>query len=309
MALAAALVLALMGQAPEPSAPPTDDSFAFGLALLADGDSYRAITELKRFGFRHGGLEALRTQLLIGKLYADAQQVEASRFHLQRVIDAGAEPFATTARLLTLRNVCVTRKALASCREEILGLPPTAPLGLDAYARRYFEVLTGAPATFVQVEPALAPQLRALEALSAERAALPRQRPWLAGALSAVLPGSGQLSNGRPLDAALALVLTGVTAYGAVRLLARPQPEWGLGIPVGLLALIFYTGNIVNAVGDAWRLDEQRAEAFARRLEQQAFPTVALAVGPNAATLTVAVRFGDGPALRVLSDASAAPAP
>jgi hypothetical protein len=77
-----------------------------------------------------------------------------------------------------------------------------------------------------------------------------------------------------------------------VALLARPQPEWGFGIPLGLLALVFYTGNIVNAVGDAFRLNEQTYAAFAKKLEQEAWPKLGLSVGPNGGSFTLTMSLG-----------------
>lgn len=298
MVFLAPLVLALTAQAPV-SAP---GDFDYAIALLAEGDSYRAIGELKRFSYLTGGEAALRAQLLIGQLYADAKQPEAARFHLSRVANVGAEPFATTARLLTTRTSCSGTLMLASCREDVAALPAGTALGLDAYLRRYVEVVAGVPGGLAPVSPELAGQALRLEEFAAKRQALPMQRPWLAGVLSTLLPGAGQVYNGRLLDAALALVLTGACAWGTVNFLARAKPEWGLGIPLGLLALTFYTGNIVNAVGDAYRLNDQALETFARKLEREAFPKVLLAVGPGAASLAVAVKFGDAPPVRVVRE-------
>jgi hypothetical protein len=287
LALVAAVTCA---QAGEPPAVREDEALAFARVLLAEQDPYRAVTELKRFAFLRGGPEALHAHLLIGQVYAKGKMVDASRFHFDRVISVGEPRTTLAARLLSLENVCITRILSGNCAEEIALLPDDTPLGLKQHYTRYFGVLMGAP---VPSSSPAAPDL--LDQLAERRAQLPVQRPWLAGLLSALLPGAGQVYNGRWLDASLAFVLTGATVAGTVALLARPQPEWGFGIPLGLLALVFYSGSIVNAVGDAFRLNEQTSAAFAKTLEAEAWPKLGLTVGPNGGTFTLTMALGSQP--------------
>jgi hypothetical protein len=294
----AALTLALTAQV----APLEDEALAFARTLLAEQDTYRAITELKRFSFLRGGPAAAHVQLLIGQLYAEGRMVEASRFHLGRVMAINEPRTSTAARLLELQNVCITRILSGNCAEELSRLPDDTPLGLKPYLLRYFGVLMGneTPAGTPTPSPDEVSPAR-LEVFAAERAALPMQRPWLAGVLSAVLPGAGQVYNGRLVDAGLAFVLTGASVAGTVVLLARQQPDWGFGIPLGLLALVFYSGNIVNAVGDAFRLNEQTSAAFAKKLEREAWPKLSVTLGPNAASVAVTMKLG-ADAKRVVLD-------
>jgi hypothetical protein len=283
LTLVAALTLAQEAPARE------DEALAFARTLLAEQDVYRAIGELKRFSFQRGGLQALSAQLLIGHLYAKGRMVDASRFHLERVLLVQEPRSSLAARLLSLENVCVTRVLTGNCAEEIDALPDDTPLGLKRHLRRYFGVLMDSevtsPGPALEFDPTF-------DHLKLERASLDLRRPWLAGVLSAVLPGAGQLYDGRPLDAVLAFVLTGACVAGTVALLARPKPEWGFGIPLGLLGLVFYTGNIVNAVGDAHRINERAYADFAKKLEAEAWPKMAIALGPNGATFTLTMSLG-----------------
>lgn len=267
-----------------------DEPLAFARTLLAEQDPYRAITELKRFAFLRGGPQAVHTQLLIGHLYAKGKMVEASRFHLSRVIAVNEPMTSLAARLLVLENVCVTRILSGNCAEEIAALPDDTPLALKAYLTRYFAVLMG-----TELQPATGPLTTAnatLERLVEERSLSSPKSPALAGILSAVVPGAGQLYNGRPLDAGLAFVLTGGCVAGTIATLARAEPQWGFGIPLGVLALIFYAGNIVNAVGDAFRLNEHAALAFAKQLEAKAWPKFSFALGPNGASFGLTMKLG-----------------
>lgn len=285
-------------------APREDESLAFARTLLAEQDVYRAITELKRFSFQRGGMQALSAQLLIGHLYAKGRMVDASRFHFERVLRVNEPRTSLAARLLSLENVCVTRVLTGNCAEEIDALPDDTPLGLKRHLTRYFGVLMN---TEVAITGPASDGDAALDRLKLERQGLELKRPWLAGVLSAVLPGAGQLYDGRPLDAVLAFVLTGACAAGTVVLLARPQPEWGFGIPLGLLGLVFYSGNIVNAVGDAHRINERAYADFAKKLEAEAWPKMGLAIGPNGATFTLTMTLGGQKAV-VLPPEEARPA-
>lgn len=294
MALAAALALTFLAQV-EPLTSP-DASLAFAQSLAAEGDAYRAIGELKRYAFLKGGVHALRAQLLIGQLYAEAGQVDASRFHFARLTTVGQQPYASAARLLDLRNVCITQLLRGNCREQLDALPDELPHGLKPWLQATHAILVDPSALPAELPPQLA-------ALAQARSELSLQRPWLAGLLSAVLPGAGQLYNRRPLDAALAFVLTGATTTGTVVLLAREKPEWGFAIPLGLLALVFYSGNIVNAVGDANRLNEQTWADFAARVQAEAWPRFTLAASPDGASIGLSFELPGAPPKRVLTDA------
>jgi putative component of membrane protein insertase Oxa1/YidC/SpoIIIJ protein YidD len=87
----------------------------------------------------------------------------------------------------------------------------------------------------------------------AEYEALPSKSRWLAGSLSAVLPGAGQLYAGRPEDAAVAFftnaVLIGATAY------AWHQHERATAGALGFVAFGFYVGNIYGGVNAAEKHD------------------------------------------------------
>ncbi|MBL9039461.1 MAG: hypothetical protein JNG84_13160 [Archangium sp.] len=274
----------------------TDATLAFAEHLVTEHDTYRAITELKRFGFTRGGAFAVHADLRIGQLYAGARQVDASRFHLGRAM-SGGPPARTAAQLLEASNVCLTRRLWENCGDDLAALSDETPLGLKPYLSAFVDVMLARPPPGpLVVAPPLAEAAHRLEALRLERAALPLKTPWLAGVLSAVLPGAGQVSNGRFVDAGLAFALTGGAVAGAVALLARRQPEWGFGISLAVLASVFYVGNIVNAVGDAHRINEQRLDAFARTLEAQAWPRFDVALSPSGAAFTLTMKLGSSPA-------------
>ncbi len=86
-----------------------------------------------------------------------------------------------------------------------------------------------------------------------ELAALPRKSGLLAGSLSAVLPGSGQLYAGRPGDGAIAFIINAVLIGGTVA--AARNDERTTAVALGVIACGFYTGNIYGAVNAAAKHD------------------------------------------------------
>ncbi len=97
------------------------------------------------------------------------------------------------------------------------------------------------------------------------------RRPALAGAMSAVLPGSGQLYAGAHRDALSAFLVNGVLIGSTTALALRGQYV-GAGL-TGILALSFYTGNIYAAVNATHkrnrRAEEQRLQALAEEHEMR----------------------------------------
>ena len=99
----------------------------------------------------------------------------------------------------------------------------------------------------------------------------PHRRAIAGGVLSAVLPGLGQATAGRPADGLLALALNGGLAAATVVLIL--DGSYGSATLVGLgIGLRYYLGNIQNGAA-AWRADaEQRKARAAGRLARMLAP-------------------------------------
>ena len=113
-----------------------------------------------------------------------------------------------------------------------------------------------------------------LKAFNPYDRAMQARRPWLAGTLSALLPGAGQIYAGSWQGAAVAFVLNGVL-IGATVELAYHRLYFSAGA-TGMAASIFYVGNVLNAADLAARRNEQSAlphrDALERLLIPEAFP-------------------------------------
>jgi TM2 domain-containing membrane protein YozV len=114
---------------------------------------------------------------------------------------------------------------------------------------------------------------------------LDRQRGWLAGGLSALLPGAGQLYNGRYSDAAVSLGINGALGVGTYYAW-RHTESWALRIGVSALLAGFYVGNIVHAVSDAERINDRREATAREQMARELWPRVTFEIDGES------VRFG-----------------
>ncbi|HEY5920218.1 MAG TPA: hypothetical protein VIV11_01050 [Kofleriaceae bacterium] len=112
-------------------------------------------------------------------------------------------------------------------------------------------------------------QVRAREIAQRYRGARAK-RPALAGVLSALLPGSGQLYAGSWQAAGVTLVLNGLFVAATVEL-AR-EKMYLSAAATGTAASFFYVGGIMNAVDLARRRNQIAQQPYARELEQLLLP-------------------------------------
>jgi hypothetical protein len=96
------------------------------------------------------------------------------------------------------------------------------------------------------------------------------KRPWLAGGLSAILPGAGQVYAGSWEAGAVALVLNGVLIAATVEL-AREELYFAAST-TGLAASVFYVGGILNAADLARRYNDRASAADRRALDRALVP-------------------------------------
>ena len=96
------------------------------------------------------------------------------------------------------------------------------------------------------------------------------KRPWLAGVLSAALPGLGQVYAGSWQSAGVSLVLNGLF-IGATVELARHE-LYAAAATTGMAGSVFYVGNVLNAVDLAQRYNQSAALPGQESLERILVP-------------------------------------
>jgi TM2 domain-containing membrane protein YozV len=183
---------------------------------------------------------------------------------------AGAGPLADRARLVLAWTYATGHDEQAAA--VLLGqLPPVraaavmAATALDDDERFSASVL--------QLPPDVAARARSLQARYA--VARHERRPAVAGVLSALLPGAGQLYSGSVQAAAVTFVLNALF-IGATVELVRDRQYW-TAAAAGTVGSVFYIGGVMNAVDLARRRDQLAAQPDADALEELLLPELSTA--------------------------------
>lgn len=91
-----------------------------------------------------------------------------------------------------------------------------------------------------------------------------RKSPFLAGTMSAIVPGSGQLYTGQSVSSALGAFLVNALLFTACHE-AFDDDQDALGAGLGALALGFYSGNIYGAVNFAKQHNAEKSDDWLAR--------------------------------------------
>ena len=101
------------------------------------------------------------------------------------------------------------------------------------------------------------------------RKLMPKRSPALSGLLSAVIPGLGQAYSNRFLDGLQSLTVVGTIGAGAAYYINQERYE--VAIPVGLLGLFFYAGNVYGGVQAAKTFNSSQEGKFLDGLRDKIF--------------------------------------
>ena len=278
---------------PEPASPPVadtvgadrrarlDETVAFANQLEQRGARASAATEFQRAATLAGRVEAdawaydrigaaaARAADALGAegAYLTAAMLSPNEAHRSRAVyraatsrfDGGS--FAACERLLADRAlVAVAAQGLAAAREwrpeaehvEVLGGLASLGLGEWDVARARFVHALAVPAS----DSTTRRRIETLASFVEQGPRLPHRSSRLAGTMSAILPGSGQMYAGRGADGLRHLL------FNAAMILTTISFARGEHVPAafltGSLALTFYTGNIRGAAASAKRFNRER---------------------------------------------------
>ena len=98
---------------------------------------------------------------------------------------------------------------------------------------------------------------------------MPKRSPTFSGLLSAVIPGLGQVYSGRFLDGLQSLTVVGTISAGTAYYIN--QEQYDVAIPVGLLGLFFYAGNVYGGVRAAKTFNSSQEGKFLDGLRDEIF--------------------------------------
>ena len=96
---------------------------------------------------------------------------------------------------------------------------------------------------------------------------LPHRSSTVAGVLSALVPGSGQVYTGRTTDGLYTFV--GMVVLGSASFYYADQERYEVAIPVGALSLFFYGNGIYQSIQSARVFNVRHEAQFRNRLQQE----------------------------------------
>jgi tetratricopeptide (TPR) repeat protein len=256
----------------------SDQLLIFAEQLMQEGEYFRAITEYRRFLFYYPddprramvhfsiGLAFYR-----GESYVKAMQTFQEVTQHYPNTTYGKQAWLWKGESLIRQGQYVTADQLYS---EITERFPHDRIGQQARYRRAWTLLyrrqwRDAATQFRQVtsdsDLYQSAQLLAQEVLVGER--LPTKSPALAGIFSGLLPGSGQLYNGRLGDALLAFFLNSLFIVGAVEAIHRNN--LAVAAILSFFEAGWYAGNVYGAINGAKKHNRHTTEIFLRNLDNR----------------------------------------
>ncbi len=259
---------------------------AIGIALYAEGDDFRAITALQRYRLLDGSPQAAYlSRLIMGHIHGrnDAHR-EARRSYELAAADAPAPVDRRWVELHAVQESCIGLSLYFECRrvyDELMASPRGEERvdEVTKYQSAFVDVVLRKPQIELPNFENSRLAARSRELLERHKAFddLDLQRPWLAGTLSGLIPGAGQLYNGAWLDGLIAFGLTGGMGVASWYVYDELESVPG-AIALGTITLGLYIGNIINAVTDAHRLNARTYRRFFEDLQHDLWPRVSFVV-------------------------------
>jgi tetratricopeptide (TPR) repeat protein len=271
-------VMLLFGHAVLAGEMSAEKMLSFADSLFERGDYYRAITEYERVIF----------------FYPDHELAKAARFQIARSYLKGDRLDQAIERLkalsMDLPNEAIGRKAsfmlgeayyqkreysrAADYFESYIETYPgdervdAARIRIGwSYLRQGKWQQAGEEFAKLPSDSPLHTQAEGLIEGAQDYPGIPTKSPTLAGGLSAVLPGAGQLYVNRPGDALVSFLLNGAFIWATVEAFQNDNDVTG-----GILLFFesgWYLGNIYNAVNGAHKYNRRNEQKFLDGLQEK----------------------------------------
>jgi len=278
LVLVLAWVVLFLPSAAHAAVQPAEEMAAFADHLFGQGDYYRAITEYERLLFFHPGHRLAGTaRLQVAACYLKGGKYDQAIARLRDLArDQAAGGTGRQAQFL-LAEAYFRKGDHGRAAEEFTAFADAWPddgRADEARMQAAWSLLRQGKGTEAAGELRKVPggstlrqQAEELAAAAPGYADIPRKSPGLAGGLSAVLPGAGQLYVGRPGDAAAAFLLNGAFIWATVEAFRNDNNVTG-----GILLFFeagWYLGNVYNAVSGAHKYNRRSEQRFLDDLQER----------------------------------------
>lgn len=249
----------------------------FTRGLLDDAEYFRAVGEGRRYlSFYESCGRIDEARLYIGLAYQRAEQWDRAAEVFRSMAEGASGPTAAMAHLALADTLFRQgRYELAAAEYSAFAAKVTDPAysGYARYREGFAYFIGRAPdkaATAFRLVSDDAPEKGRAERMQKSLALaddLPYRSPTLAGVMSAVLPGAGQVYTGRWVDGVISLIVNAGFGFGAYEAYRRDLPV--VATMVALFEVGWYTGNIFSAVNYAHRYNERAYEGYQREWMQR----------------------------------------
>jgi tetratricopeptide (TPR) repeat protein len=275
----AGILLAIVTVSPAlPNEPLPAGGMDFANHLYQACDYYRAITEYERFVFTypdHPMAKLARYKIAMSYFMGQRWDQAADRF--RSISEQYPNEEIGKRSLFSLGDMYLAKKdylrAIPVFKSYLIAYPDDDRRDAARIQIGRCQLWQGdwrlAEETFGSIGPdsPLLSQSQGLAAGARGFPSIPRKYPVLAGTLSALLPGAGQLYIGRTTDAVISFLLNGVFIWGAVESFHN-----GNNVAGGILVAFesgWYLGNIFNATSGANKYNRRAEGDYIHQLENQ----------------------------------------
>lgn len=278
-----ALALAAAAHAPGAAAGPGAGGLPFAAWLVEEGEPYHAVTEVLRMA--HEATDHLaesEARLVAARIMLRAGEPLAAAEAYARALAVSPGPPGVMLEMAAAElQVGQLGRAVGSLAEVRRRAPPgDTQLGahlalleceLGLRAGRYDVAMPALEQAALFLETSGSAQARGAvaRALAIADEGLPHRAPWAALALSALIPGAGQLYAGQAFDAVVSFLATGTAgllaldAYDGARSIRGQRA--GFYLTVALAASI-YGWNVYSASGRADHFNMVEDQRLRRRI-------------------------------------------
>ncbi|RMF93308.1 MAG: outer membrane protein assembly factor BamD, partial [Candidatus Schekmanbacteria bacterium] len=237
----------------------------FANELYKEGDYYRAITEYKRFISYYPKAEEIPdAEIGIANSYYKAEKYEEAIDRYRDFLSKYPKNKRLEEAILNIADSFIKTKKEESALKLLKEVEETMP---NSSILEKLKILLGKHNLMEGNLNAAEKHLKSvkkesIEGKEAEKLLesikgvrkLKLKSPALAGIMSAILPGSGQIYAGRKKDALFSFLLNGLFAWGAVESFNRDI--YVAGAILSFFEFGWYTGNIYNAVSDTYKYNK-----------------------------------------------------
>ena len=254
---------------------------AFADSLFREGDYLNAAHEYKRLLFLHPDVpQSDFIAFRIAASYQNAGQLENAIHAYQHLIDTYSK---STLAARAKNNIAQCHILSGDSKQGLTSLKRflTEHKKSDLAPRVHFTIgmlhidkgewaeartvwnnvsLTYSESPFAQVSDRLARLVKNAETL-------PHRSPTVAGALSVLVPGGGQVYTGRTVDGLYAFI--SVAVLGGASFYYADQERYEVAVPVGILGAFFYGNSIYQSIQTARTFNLQQERLFRNKLQQE----------------------------------------